>query len=50
MSTIEVKNTAGEKVADLELSDAVYGIEPNASATSWQRIVVVPIPPRTALP
>lgn len=29
MSTIEVKNTAGEKVADLELSDAVYGIEPN---------------------
>ncbi len=29
MSTIEVKNTAGEKVADLELTDAVYGIEPN---------------------
>ena len=29
MSVIEVKNTAGEKVSDLELSDAVYGIEPN---------------------
>lgn len=29
MSVIEVKNTAGEKVADLEVSDAVYGIEPN---------------------
>lgn len=29
MSKIEVKNTAGAKVADLELSDAVYGIEPN---------------------
>lgn len=29
MSTIEVKNIAGEKVADLELPDAVYGIQPN---------------------
>lgn len=29
MSTIEVKNTAGAKVADLEVSDAVYGIVPN---------------------
>ena len=29
MSTIEVKNIAGEKVSDLELSDAVYGIVPN---------------------
>lgn len=29
MSVIEVKNTAGAKVADLEVSDAVYGIEPN---------------------
>ena len=29
MSAVGVKNTAGEKVADLELSDAVYGIEPN---------------------
>lgn len=29
MSVIEVKNTAGTKVADLEVSDAVYGIEPN---------------------
>ena len=29
MATIEVKNTAGEKVCDLELADAVYGIEPN---------------------
>ncbi len=29
MSKIEVKNLAGEKVADLEVSDAVYGIEPN---------------------
>ena len=29
MSKIEVKNTAGEKVAELELADAVYGIEPN---------------------
>ncbi len=29
MSTIEVKNTSGAKVADLELPDAVYGIEPN---------------------
>ncbi len=29
MSKIDVKNLAGEKVADLEVSDAVYGIEPN---------------------
>ncbi len=29
MSKIEVKNTAGEKLSELELSDAVYGIEPN---------------------
>ena len=29
MSKIEVKNLAGDKVADLEVSDAVYGIEPN---------------------
>ena len=29
MSTIEVKNVAGEKVSDLELADAVYGIVPN---------------------
>ena len=29
MSKIEVKNVAGDKVADLELSDAVFGIEPN---------------------
>ena len=29
MSQIEVKNTAGAKVSDLELADAVYGIEPN---------------------
>jgi large subunit ribosomal protein L4 len=29
MSTIDVKNIAGEKVAELELADAVYGIEPN---------------------
>ena len=29
MSKIEVKNTAGTKVSDLELNDAVYGIEPN---------------------
>ncbi len=29
MSTIEVKNIAGEKVSDLALSDAVYGIVPN---------------------
>ena len=29
MSTIDVKNIAGEKVAELELSEAVYGIAPN---------------------
>ncbi|MEE8715659.1 MAG: 50S ribosomal protein L4 [Coriobacteriales bacterium] len=29
MSTIEVKNIAGEKVSDLELPDAVYSIVPN---------------------
>lgn len=29
MSTIEVKNIAGEKVNDLDLADAVYGIVPN---------------------
>lgn len=29
MSKIEVKNTAGEKQSELELADAVYGIEPN---------------------
>ena len=29
MSTIEVKNVAGEKVSDLELADAVFGITPN---------------------
>ena len=29
MSTIDVKNIAGEKVAELELSEAVYGIAPH---------------------
>ena len=29
MSTIDVKKIAGEKVAELELSEAVYGIAPN---------------------
>ena len=29
MSTFEVKNAEGSKVSDLELADAVYGIEPN---------------------
>ena len=29
MSKIEVKNVAGEKVSDLELAEAVYGIVPN---------------------
>lgn len=29
MSTIDVKNIAGEKVAELELNEAVYGIAPN---------------------
>lgn len=29
MSTIDVKNIAGEKVSELELSDSVYGIVPN---------------------
>ncbi len=29
MSTFEVKNTEGKKVAEAELADAVYGIEPN---------------------
>ena len=29
MSTIDVKNIAGEKVAELELSEAVYGIAPS---------------------
>lgn len=29
MSMIEVKNVAGEKVSDLELTDSVYGIVPN---------------------
>lgn len=29
MSNIEVKNAEGQKVSDLELASAVYGIEPN---------------------
>ena len=29
MSTFEVKNSAGEKAAEVELADAVYGVEPN---------------------
>lgn len=29
MSTIDVKNIAGEKVAELDLNEAVYGIVPN---------------------
>lgn len=29
MSTVEVKDTKGKKVSDLELPDAVYSVEPN---------------------
>ena len=36
MSKIEVKNTAGEKLSELELSDAVYGIEPNIPVMQWR--------------
>ena len=32
MASIELKNAAGEKVSDIELTDAVYGIEPNMHA------------------
>ncbi len=32
MASIELKNAAGEKVSDIELADAVYGIEPNMHA------------------
>jgi large subunit ribosomal protein L4 len=32
MASIEVKNAAGEKVSEVELNDAVYGIEPNMHA------------------
>ena len=31
MSKFEIKNAAGEKVSEIELSDAVYGIEPNTA-------------------
>ena len=32
MASIELKNAAGEKVSDIELTDSVYGIEPNMHA------------------
>jgi large subunit ribosomal protein L4 len=32
MATIEVKDTAGKKVGSAELSDAVFGVEPNTFA------------------
>ena len=32
MATIEVKNTTGKKVGTAELSDAVFGVEPNTFA------------------
>lgn len=29
MASIEVKNAEGAKVSDVELTDAVFGVEPN---------------------